>query len=202
VKRLAILALLAVSVALPSCQVEKVTEKGTDKLPEGPNPIVEFKTSMGDFQVELFESRAPITVKNFLGYADEKFFDGTIFHRVIPDFMVQAGGFDPGMKKKGTRAPIKSEADNNLPNLRGTLAMGLLPGQPNSGTSQFYVNLKHNKHLDGQHTVFGAVRGDGMDVVEKIAAVRTHNFDGHEAVPVTDVVILAVRRVEAPKTDN
>ena len=211
-KRLAILALLALAVALPSCQTEKGSEKGTDKAPDGNNPIVEFKTSMGDFQVELFESRSPITVKNFLSYVDDKFYDGTIFHRVIPDFMIQAGAFDPGMKReRPTRPAIKSEANNNLQNLRTTLAMGLLPGQPNSGTSQFYVNLKHNQHLDGQHTVFGAVRAKGMDVIDQIAAVQTHTakvpeprsptgFAEHGDVPVKDVVILSVRRLEPTPT--
>jgi len=195
VKRLLTLALAAAVLALPSCQTEKVT---SDKGPDGPNPVVELKTNMGDIEVELFQDRSPGTVKNFLGYVDEHFYDGTIFHRVIPDFMVQAGAFEPGMRReRPTRPPIKGEAGNNLPNLRGTLAMGLRPGDPDSGTSQFYVNLKHNQHLDGKHTVFGVVRGQGMSVVDKIAAVETHDVGGHEAVPVKDVVILSARRIDS-----
>ncbi len=155
------------------------------------NPVVVMETSMGTIKIELYQEKAPGTVKNFLQYVDDKFYDGTIFHRVISNFMIQAGGFQPGGREKKARDPIKGEAKNGVKNERGTLAMGLKPGDLNSGTSHIYINLKHNAHLDGQHTVFGKVT-EGMDVVDKISKVQTGATDD----PVKDVVIKSIKREE------
>ena len=165
------------------------------------NPVVLMKTSMGDIKIELNEKKAPITVKNFLEYVDAKFYDGVVFHRVIPDFMIQGGGFTPGMKEKQTRAPIKNEAGNGLTNERGTLAMART-SVPDSASAQFFINLKTNAFLDRAnakdkvgYAVFGKVIA-GMDVVDKIAQVETGNRGGHDDVPLKDVLIKSVRRVE------
>jgi peptidyl-prolyl cis-trans isomerase B (cyclophilin B) len=160
------------------------------------NPIVVMKTSMGTIKIELDEDKAPGTVKNFLSYADDKFYDGTIFHRVISDFMIQGGGFQPGMKKKETKAPIKNEAPNGLSNVRGTIAMARLR-DPDSATAQFYINVEDNsKKLDDQrYCVFGKVI-EGMDVVDKIKAVKTDRKGVYGDVPVKDVIIESVRRAE------
>src|SRR5262249_49332396 len=111
------------------------------------NPRVEMQTSMGPITIELYADKAPITVKNFLDYVNAGFYDNTVFHRVIPDFMVQGGGFEPGMKQKRTKAPIKNESANGLKNQRGTLAMARLP-DPDSATAQFFINHKDNGFLD------------------------------------------------------
>ena len=171
------------------------------------NPIVVIETSMGNIKVELYEDKAPITVKNFLGYVDDKFYDGTIFHRVIgkensgKDFMVQGGGFEPGMKeKKKTKDPIKNEASNGLQNTRGTLAMART-GVVDSATAQFFINVGDNTFLDHKgpnqygYAVFGKVI-EGMDVVDKIKAVKTTNKAGHDDVPVEDVVIRSIKRAD------
>jgi peptidyl-prolyl cis-trans isomerase B (cyclophilin B) len=167
----------------------------------GAKPVVEVVTSMGKFKLELFEEKAPITVRNFLGYVDDKFFDGTIFHRVISNFMVQGGGFEPGMREKRTGDPIKNEADNGIPNQRGTIAMART-SDANSATAQFFINVKDNAGLNREHAqdsvgyaVFGQVI-DGMDVVDKIRRVRTGKRGGHDDVPVEDVVIQSIRRVD------
>src|SRR5947209_9725896 len=119
-----------------------------DARAQGKNPVVVIDTSVGKITAELFADKAPITVKNFLRYVDEKHYDGTIFHRVIPDFMIQGGGFDPGMKeRKETHAPIQNEAGNGLSNERGTLAMART-NDPNSATDQFFINVKDNANLD------------------------------------------------------
>jgi cyclophilin family peptidyl-prolyl cis-trans isomerase len=160
------------------------------------NPEVIVETSYGNFTVELFEDKAPITVKNFLQYVDDKHYDGTIFHRVKEMFMIQGGGFEPGMKEKKVRAPIKNESDNGLKNNRGTLAMARTQAL-NSATAQFYINVVDNPDLDaGKYCVFGRVTQGGMDVVDKIRKVKTVNIKGHEAVPVEDIVIKSVRRVK------
>src|SRR6516162_7156051 len=142
------------------------------------NPVVVMETSKGTIKVELFADKAPITVKNFLSYVDDKFYDGVIFHRVIPDFMIQGGGMEPGLKEKKTKDPIKNESDNGLENKRGTIAMARTP-RPDSATSQFFVNVKDNAFLDRANAqdrvgycVFGKVI-DGLDVVDKIKAVET-----------------------------
>lgn len=161
------------------------------------NPVVAIETSMGTIKVELFEDKAPITVKNFLGYVDDKFYDGTIFHRVINNFMIQGGGFVPGMKEKKTKGTIKNESSNGLSNKRGTIAMARTP-DPDSASSQFYINVKDNDFLDKANArdgvgycVFGKVL-EGADVVDKIKAVETRRGD----VPVQDVVIKSVRRAD------
>jgi cyclophilin family peptidyl-prolyl cis-trans isomerase len=178
-------------------------DKFHQKLEEGPNPVVLVETTKGPIKIELFEKLAPITVKNFLHYVDEKYYDGTIFHRVIPDFMIQGGGFLPGMKKeKQTAAPIKNESYNYVPNQRGTLAMART-GDPNSATAQFFVNVKDNGFLNRKeaqdrvgYAVFGKVV-EGMDVVDRIKRVETSSVGPHENVPISDVVIESVRRVDS-----
>lgn len=166
------------------------------------NPIVVMETSMGTIKVELFEDKAPITVKNFLSYVDDKFYDGTVFHRVIPDFMVQGGGMEPGLKEKKTKGAIKNESSNGLQNTRGTLAMARTSA-PDSATAQFFINVKDNGFLDRAqardgvgYAVFGKVT-EGMDVVDKIRAVRTGNRGVHGDVPVEDVILKSVRRADA-----
>ena len=166
------------------------------------NPVVVMETSAGTVKIELFEDKAPITVKNFLTYVEDKHYDGLIFHRVIEDFMIQGGGFEPGMKEKKTKDPIKNEAANGLSNLRGTLAMART-NDPNSATAQFFINVKDNKFLDKADTnagyaVFAKVI-EGMDVVDKIKAVKTSTKGSHENVPKEDVVIKSIRLVKDKK---
>ncbi|HET9861913.1 MAG TPA: peptidylprolyl isomerase [Steroidobacteraceae bacterium] len=152
-----------------------------------------FETTLGNFEVELFDQEAPVSAQNFQEYVDEGFFDGVLFHRVIPGFMIQGGGFEPGMKQKKTRAPIKNEATNGLKNKRGTLAMART-NVVDSATAQFFINLVDNDFLDHAgpanygYAVFGKVTS-GMDVVDQIAKVATTNRAGHQNVPATDVVI-------------
>src|ERR1041385_7419527 len=155
------------------------------------NPVVIMDTSLGKIKIELFADKAPITVKNFLGYVDKKFYDGTIFHRVIPDFMIQGGGFEPGMREKPTDSSIRNESYNGLTNDRGTLAMARTYA-PDSATAQFFINTVKNKFLDRAnaqdkvgYAVFGKVI-DGMDVVDAIREVKTGNKGGHENVPLKD----------------
>jgi peptidyl-prolyl cis-trans isomerase B (cyclophilin B) len=158
------------------------------------NPSVVITTSSGTIKAELFEDKAPITVKNFLAYVDEKFYDNTVFHRVIATFMIQGGGFEPGMKQKKTKAAIKNESSNGVSNARGTLAMART-NDPDSATAQFFINTVDNKFLDKPpgYCVFGKVT-EGLDVLDKIKAVKTGNKAGHSDVPVQDVVIQSVRR--------
>lgn len=161
------------------------------------NPVVVMETSHGTIKIELFDEKAPITVKNFLGYVDDKHYDGLIFHRVIRTFMIQGGGFEPGMKERKTKASIKNESSNGLSNLRGTIAMART-SDPDSATAQFYINVVDNKGLDkgagnDGYCVFGRVI-EGMDVVDKIKEVNTGNKMGHQNVPVEDVTIKSVRK--------
>jgi cyclophilin family peptidyl-prolyl cis-trans isomerase len=153
-----------------------------------------METSLGTIKLELDADKAPISVANFLSYVDEQFYDSTIFHRVIKDFMIQGGGFQPGMKQKKTKAPIKNESGNGLSNVRGSIAMART-NDLNSATSQFYINTVDNSRgLDqAKYCVFGKVT-EGMDVVDKIRAVATTSKGGHGDVPVQDVVIVSVRR--------
>jgi peptidyl-prolyl cis-trans isomerase A (cyclophilin A) len=157
-----------------------------------------FETTLGTFEVELFEKDAPISSANFLSYVDEGFFDGLIFHRVMPGFMIQGGGFEPGMKQKKTKAPIKNEATNGLKNQRGTLAMART-NVVDSATAQFFVNLVDNDFLDHTgpsnygYAVFGKVTS-GMDVIDKIAKVSTTSRAGHQNVPSADVTITRASR--------
>jgi cyclophilin family peptidyl-prolyl cis-trans isomerase len=164
------------------------------------NPVVVISTSMGTIKAELYPDKAPVTVENFLKYVDDKHYDGTIFHRVINDFMIQGGGFDDKMTEKNTRAPIKNEAANGLKNSVGMLAMART-SVPDSATAQFYINVKDNAFLDFRepsprgigYAVFGKVI-EGMDVVQKIKAVPTGFANGMQDVPKTPVVIKSVRR--------
>ena len=157
--------------------------------------MVEMTTSKGVIQLELDAEKAPITVANFLEYVKSGHYDGTIFHRVIPGFVIQGGGLESGMKEKATQAPIENEADNGLKNLTGTICMART-NDPHSATSQFFINLKDNSFLDHTektasgwgYAVFGRVTS-GMDVVEAIAAVQTGNAGYHSDVPLEDVVL-------------
>ena len=159
--------------------------------------MITFSTSHGDITIELFPDEAPITVENFLAYVDAGHFDGTIFHRVIPGFMIQGGGFDADMNQKVTRTPIKNEADNGLKNERGTLSMART-SDVDSATSQFFINVNDNDSLDHGTRDFGyAVFGkvvEGMDVVDKIVAVPTGNRGGHGDVPLEPVTIEKAER--------
>lgn len=161
-----------------------------------------MKTTMGDITLELYQDKAPDTVKNFLGYVDDKFYDGTIFHRVIKGFMIQGGGHTADMSKKPTKGPIKNEADNGLSNQRGTISMARMP-DPHSATSQFFINLVDNVNLDFSaktdqgygYCVFGKVIS-GMDVVDAIANVKIMTRHGMQNVPRETVEIISVRKVE------
>lgn len=158
-----------------------------------------IKTSLGDMTIELNQTKAPISTANFLAYADKKFYDGTIFHRVIGNFMIQGGGFTPDMKQKQTDKAIKNEWQNGLKNTTGTLAMARLGGNADSATSQFFINVGDNHFLDtprdgAGYAVFGKVV-DGMDTVNKIKAVKTGNKAGMNDVPVETVTIKEIRRM-------
>ena len=162
------------------------------------NTSVVVETNMGSFDIELNDEKAPITVKNFLSYVDDKFYDGTIFHRVIDGFMIQGGGMDDKMKEKKTKAPIKNEASNGLRNDTGTIAMART-ADPNSATSQFFINVNDNSSLnrpspDGHgYAVFGKVTS-GMHVVNRIKLVKTVNLNGHANVPMDTVLIKSIKR--------
>ncbi len=167
---------------------------GDNACTEGSVPAT-IETDRGSIRIALDREEAPATVANFLTYARDGFFAGTIFHRVIPGFMIQGGGMTEGMERKPTRAPITNESDNGLSNARGTLAMART-SDPDSATSQFFINLTDNARLDGQkdqagYTVFGRVT-DGMDVVDAIAAVETTRRGGHQNVPRDTIRIEAV----------
>ena len=162
--------------------------------------MIRFETSHGAFTVELFPKEAPATVANFLRYVDDGFFDGTIFHRIVPGFVIQGGGLTADFASKKTRAPIANEANNGLKNARGTLSMART-SDINSATSQFFVNLSDNAFLDHGprdygYAVFGRVP-DGMDVIDKIAAVKTGRKRGFDDVPVEAVIMKSVRRIPA-----
>ncbi len=169
-------------------------------VPPSNTPKVQFKTSLGDFTVALDAKAAPKTVDNFLKYVNDKHYDGTVFHRVIQNFMVQGGGFDKEMKQKPTRAPVAIESDNGLKNDVGTIAMART-SDPNSATAQFFINVVNNERLnkpsfDGWgYTVFGKVT-EGMDTIEKIRAVAVTNRSPHQNVPTTAVVIESARLIK------
>jgi len=156
---------------------------------------VKFQTTLGDFIIELDAEKAPITVKNFITYVEEGFFNGTIFHRIIPGFMAQGGGFDTSFVQKETHGMIKNEADNGLKNDRGTLAMARTPA-PDSATAQFFINYKDNDFLNYSaptqngwgYAVFAKVV-EGMDIVDEMANQATGNKNGHQDVPKTDIII-------------
>jgi peptidyl-prolyl cis-trans isomerase B (cyclophilin B) len=159
-------------------------------------------TSKGEIVLELFADKAPATVNNFLTYVDADFYDGTIFHRVIPNFMIQGGGFTTAMKQKPTEDPIKNEADNGVENKRGTIAMART-GDPHSATGQFFINSVDNDFLNFKskspqgwgYAVFGKVV-EGIEVVDAISAVKTGTQGMHQDVPVEAVVINSARRLE------
>ncbi len=159
--------------------------------------MVVLSTSHGDIAIELFADDAPISVENFLQYVDDGHFDGTIFHRVIPGFMIQCGGFTPDMQEKESRAPIKNEAQNGRKNQRGTLAMART-SDIDSATSQFFINVSDNDFLDNGardfgYAVFGRVT-DGLDVVDQIAAAPSGNKAGHSDVPNDPIIINSAKR--------
>lgn len=162
------------------------------------NPHVLLNTSMGEIEIELEAEKAPISVKNFLEYVESGFYDETVFHRVIPGFMIQGGGFNDGLGQKKTRAPIKNEADNGLHNVRGTLAMARTQNV-DSATSQFFINHRDNDFLDHGGRDFGyAVFGKvvrGMDVVDQIAQVPTGNRNMMQNVPLTPVKIISAKKL-------
>ena len=177
-----------------------------DGKPQNPNdPIVLMSTSAGDVKIELYKDKAPETVANFLAYVNDKFYDGTVFHRVIPNFMIQGGGFTPDMKQKPTKAAIKNEAGNGLKNQFGTLAMART-SDVNSATAQFFINTKDNDFLDHKdetmqgygYAVFGKVI-EGSKVVQKIAGVDTTSKGPYEDVPVDPVVIKSIRVISPGK---
>ncbi len=168
------------------------------------NPVVLFETSLGNIKIELYPEKAPITVENFIAYVKEGFYDGLIFHRVIKTFVIQGGGFFPGMKqKKPTRPPIKNEARADLKNERGTIAMARTM-EVDSASSQFFINVEDNRNLDHiddtqrgfGYAVFGKVL-EGMDLVDKIRSVPTHNVGMFRDVPKDPVVISKARLLEA-----
>ncbi len=183
----------------PAAKAPEAGEKVTPQT--GKNPVVVIQTSMGDIEAELFADKAPVTVENFLSYARSGHYDGTIFHRVIPGFMIQGGGMTPDLTQKPTRPPIKNEADNGLKNETGTLAMART-SVVDSATSQFFINVKDNAFLDHKsktpqgygYAVFGKVI-KGMDVVHKIENVETTSKGMHQDVPVKPVVIEKVTEV-------
>ncbi|HQR03672.1 MAG: peptidyl-prolyl cis-trans isomerase [Proteobacteria bacterium] len=161
------------------------------------NPTAEIKTSLGAIVVEFYPDQAPVTVENFRKYAESGFYKGTIFHRVIPGFMIQGGGFLPDLKEKPTRAPIRNESRNGLRNEAGTLAMART-GNPHSATAQFFINLVDNRSLDSPsgtgwgYAVFGRVV-QGFDVVQQIAQVPTRDVGIYENVPRTPVTIQSIQ---------
>ncbi len=186
----------------PSKQVEQDNATGKETETKGGNPMVIMTTSLGDIKVELYPDKAPITVENFLSYVNDGFYNGTIFHRVIPGFMIQGGGFTPNMEQKPTKSPIKNEADNGLKNEPGTIAMART-SVVDSATSQFFINQVDNQFLnhgsrDFGYAVFGKVV-EGMDVVNKIAQVKTGRVGPFQDVPLEPVVIESVKVVEVVK---
>ena len=188
----ALLAVLALPLSAPAAEPAKTA-----------NPQVRLTTSLGVIELELDAGKAPKTVANFLVYVDKGFYNGTIFHRVIPGFMIQGGGFTPGMKEKPTGEKIQNEADNGLKNLAGTVAMART-NDPHSASAQFFINTVDNGFLDHRaknpqgwgYAVFGKVT-KGMDVVKKIEQVATGTAGFHQNVPRQDVVITKAERIKA-----
>jgi cyclophilin family peptidyl-prolyl cis-trans isomerase len=190
----AITAAAALLISTGCEEQQNMTEK---QKPKG--PVAVLQTNKGDIYIELYEEKAPKTVQNFLRYVNEGFYDGTVFHRVIEGFMIQGGGFTPNMLRKKTYPPIENEASNGLKNLRGTVAMART-NDPNSATSQFFINHADNPSLDYAagnpgYAVFGKVI-DGMSVVDEIATTPTTTKDRFQDVPVKAVVIIAAKEVE------
>lgn len=196
---------LAGTPPLPDASPVPTSTPSQRELPS----MINLQTSLGVIGIELDHERAPATAANFVQYVQDGFYNGTLFHRVIPDFMIQGGGMEPGMNQKQTRASIRNEAENGLKNVVGSIAMART-SDPHSASSQFFINLKNNDFLDYRasnsqgwgYCVFGKVV-KGMDVVEAIARVSTANKHGHQNVPVDDVVIIKAdisgEQAEAPK---
>jgi cyclophilin family peptidyl-prolyl cis-trans isomerase len=197
VKRLFVGLLALALLSAGACSAPPPTPKNAA------NPVVALDTSMGKIYIEIWEDKAPVTAKNFMRYVDEKFYDGTIFHRVIADFMIQGGGFTPGMnREKETHEPIVNESGETPSNKRGTIAMARTD-DPDSATAQFFINVKDNPSLNARlekpgYATFGEVL-EGMDVVDAIKGVRTRTLRGQSDVPQDDVLILTARRVETEK---
>ncbi len=181
------------NLSVPLFLLAVIAAGETGDKPAAANPTVVFETTKGNITIELWPEKAPKTVENFLAYVKSGHFDGTIFHRVIPGFMIQGGGFTAEMEQKATRPPIENEAKNGLSNARGTLSMART-NDPNSATSQFFINLVDNKGLDQPagggwgYAVFGKVSA-GMDVVDAIAKVTTGSRAGHQNVPLEPIVV-------------
>ena len=214
VQRLVVLlAVVAAGVLAPSCSRNETNGSGekqtevrqvTDANGSETRPVVVIETSMGTIKAELWDHKAPNTVANFLTYVDDRFYDGLIFHRVMPKFMIQGGGFTPEMKEKPTRPPIKNEAAFGVLNNRGTLAMARM-NDPHSATAQFYINLVANEALNFRtrergrggygYCVFGRVI-EGMIVVDRIGQVQTTTRGRYENVPAEPVVIKSIRRAD------
>ena len=187
---------LAIALALTLSVLLAFSALAGSKAKQG-NPTIVIKTSMGNIEAVLYQDKAPISVENFLKYIKDKHYDGTIFHRIIPNFMIQGGGFTPKFSQKTTRDPIKNEAKNGLKNERGTFAMART-GQVDSATCQFFINLKHNNFLDHGvrdygYAVFGKVT-KGLDVVDKIAAAKTGAKGPFPRdCPKEDIIIKSIR---------
>ncbi|WP_407670229.1 peptidylprolyl isomerase [Nitrincola tapanii] len=169
------------------------------------NPKVRFETSLGQIDIELFAKEAPLTVENFLRHVDAGFYEGIIFHRVIPGFVIQGGGFNARLEQKTPLARVRNESDNGLKNQRGTLSMART-NDPHSASSQFFINLVNNASLDAQpgrpgYAVFGQVI-EGMDKVDAIAQGRTTRVGPHRDVPEQAVIILSAQRLELAKTQE
>jgi len=188
------LTLLVAAALLGSAFAGHAGAQSTTPLP---NPQVVITTNYGAITVRLFRDKAPLTVKNFLAYVDEGFYDGTIFHRVVPNFMIQGGGFTPDMQEKPTREPIANESRNRLHNVRGTLAMART-SDPDSASAQFFINQRTNLRLDwapgaAGYAVFGEVV-DGMSVVDFISSSPVQQIGPHANVPVDPVIISKIER--------
>ncbi len=195
-----LISLILVVLAAATITIVPPAFAGEKKMANKANPTVVMETSGGVITIELWADKAPVTVKNFLRYTDEKFYDGTIFHRVIDNFMIQGGGFTADMEKKNAHEPVKNEATSELENDRGTIAMART-NQVNSATSQFFINLKNNDFLNHRdntprgfgYAVFGKVI-KGQEVVDRIAKVKTTTSGSYRDVPAKPVVIKSVRR--------
>jgi peptidyl-prolyl cis-trans isomerase A (cyclophilin A) len=187
--------LFLLAQASPDASLPSPTPK-----PPPAGPVVVLETSMGRIRIGLYKDKSPLTVNNFIQYLRSGHYDGVIFHRVIPSFMIQAGGFEPDMTERPTRPPVRNEARNGLRNLRGTIAMART-NAPDSATAQFFINLKDNASLDfgirgAGYAVFGEVL-EGMDVVDKIALVPTGSKGAYQDVPTIPVVIKRAREEAA-----
>ncbi|HHL19161.1 MAG TPA: peptidyl-prolyl cis-trans isomerase [Thiothrix sp.] len=197
-----ILSLFFMSFAGCYAEVEKKAEAKPTGVKMSTNPHVKIETTMGDITLELDAKNAPISTENFLSYVKEGFYDGTIFHRIIPNFMVQGGGMNPDMSEKKTKATIKNEANNGLLNDRGTVAMART-NEPHSASSQFFINIKDNAFLNFKsedmqgwgYAVFGKVI-EGMDIVDKIVAMDRGNMGFHQDVPKESIIMNKVSIIE------